>query len=51
MFRFTPTTNTIISLPPGTVIADDKSFTPFQVGKYYDCVIRNNVLYFSVTTK
>ena len=51
MFRFTPTANTVINLPSGTVIADDKSFTPLQVGKYYDCVIRNDVLYFSVTTK
>lgn len=49
MFRFTATANTQIILPSGTKIADDKSFT-IQAGKYYDCVIRNDVLYYSATT-
>lgn len=49
MFRFTATANTSIILPSGTKIADDKSFT-IQAGKYYDCVIRNDVLYYSATT-
>ena len=49
MFRFTATANTQIILPSGTLIADDKSFT-LVAGKYYDCVIRNDVLYYSATT-